>query len=164
MVHVENRKRSERTYEAEDLVLYQIATISIKKTIAHKISQKLASKHQGQYLDLERIGFVAYRLDLPSVAIQSVFHVSQLKKHIGNKVVESSPPQFPKAPTLQPQVVLNCRMVKRSNKVATQVLIHWKNQSPSDANWEFVEEFNFRFPQFSHEDKVESKRRELSRV
>jgi hypothetical protein len=38
MVHVENRKRSERTYEAEDLVLYQIATISIKKTIAHKIS------------------------------------------------------------------------------------------------------------------------------
>ncbi|XP_073263656.1 uncharacterized protein [Populus alba] len=125
----------------------------------------MASKYHGQYLDLERTGIVAYRLDLPSsVAIQSVFHVSQLKKHIGNKVVESSPPQFPKAPTLQPQVVLNCRMVERSNKVATQVLIHWKNQSPSDATWEFVEEFNFRFPQFSHEDKVESKKRELSRV
>jgi hypothetical protein len=33
MVHVENQKRSERTFETEDLVLSQIATISIKKKL-----------------------------------------------------------------------------------------------------------------------------------
>jgi hypothetical protein len=49
---------------------------------------KLATKFHGTFKILDKIGSAAYRLQLPSfVEIHPVFHVSQLKKHIGPKAV-----------------------------------------------------------------------------
>jgi hypothetical protein len=57
-----------------------------------------------------------------------VFRISQLKKHLGNHVTTSTLPCLTKENPLQER-----RMVKKGNRAATQILIHWKNQSPADA-------------------------------
>jgi hypothetical protein len=46
------------------------------------------TKYYGPFKILSKIGNAAYKLQLPQYAdIHLVFHVSQLKKHIGPKVV-----------------------------------------------------------------------------
>jgi len=135
------------------------------KLVAHRTSQKLAAKFYGPYLVLKKIGTVAYRLQLPpSATIHPVFHVSQLKKHVGNRKVQASLPSFSQEQTPQHRAVLNRRMIKKGHQAATQVLIHRDILSPADATWEFSEDLKCRFPTFSLEDKVELKRGALSGV
>ncbi|KAF2302259.1 hypothetical protein GH714_033903 [Hevea brasiliensis] len=48
-----------------------------------------------------------------------------------------------------PQAILDRRMVKRKNQAATQWLIHWKDVSPTDATWEYADDIQLRFPDFT---------------
>jgi hypothetical protein len=68
-----------------------------------------------------------YKLQLPESAnIHLVFHVTQLKKHIGPKVV-------PQAVTHEgyikviPVVVLDTRALPRGDKIITQWRVQWEN-------------------------------------
>jgi hypothetical protein len=56
--------------------------------VATRANQKLSSKFFGPYRFVERVGSVAYRLQLPaSSSIHRVIHVSQLKKAVGKSQV-----------------------------------------------------------------------------
>ena len=104
---------------------------------------------------MAKIGKVAYKLELPaSTLIHPVFHVSQLKKHIGNHITQGTPPMIPKTATLQPRTVLDRRMVKLHNQAHTQVLILWEGLASTEATWENLEEIQRRFPLFNLEDKL----------
>nr|GFB46052.1 hypothetical protein [Tanacetum cinerariifolium] len=46
-------------------------------------------------------------------------------------------------------VILDRKLVKRKNRAAMKVLVQWKDQSEQDATWEFLDELQLRFPDFS---------------
>jgi len=69
---------------------------------------KLAAKYYGPYTVIKRIGEVAYKLNLPtSSTIHPVFHVSLLKRSVGNRMVHHNLPDSPREPLLQPQVIMD---------------------------------------------------------
>ena len=55
-------------------------------------------------------------------------------------MVHNSLLDSPREPLLQPQVIMDRRMVKRGTQVATQVLFYWKGLSHVEATWEFMDE------------------------
>lgn len=77
---------------------------------------------------MEKIGTVAYRLQLPPNArMYNVFHISQLKKFEGKEVrVQCDPPLFWEMKTKVPEIILNRRLITRGNRPVSQVLIKWK--------------------------------------
>jgi len=45
-------------------------------------------------------------------------------------------------------------LVREGVQAATQILIHWKGLSPTEATWKFLDDIQLRFPTFNLEDKV----------
>ena len=110
-------------------------------------------KYFGSYLVLQRIGKVAYRLQLPAGArIHDVFHVSLLKPFRGE------PPAAP--PALPPH--LDGRLLPAPAKVLKaqqsqgvwRILVQWEGLPVEDATWEQLEEFRQHFPDFQLEDEL----------
>ncbi|CAM8887799.1 unnamed protein product [Rhodiola kirilowii] len=119
-----------------------------------------ANKHRSdvEYLVLERIGRVAYRLALPAHGrIHDVFHVSTLKR------CKSFPPfdtvAWPESfvgarPALQPLNILGHRRLIHGEREVPQVLVQWTEQSPEEATWEDMTQVKQDFPNLTLEDEV----------
>ena len=107
---------------------------------------------------MEKIGSVAYKLELPRItSIHRVFHVSQLKKLIG--------PHENAQPTIQhinvkfewksiPEEVLEYRQNKTEQ---WEVLTKWEGLPLHEATWESYEEMHRLYPTLHLEDKVNLK-------
>ncbi|KAL8140267.1 hypothetical protein V2J09_006288 [Rumex salicifolius] len=111
-------------------------------------SQKLAPRYYGPYKIIDKLGKVAYKLDLPaSSQIHFVFHVSQLKQHIGSASTYSTLP-FVVTDVLskEPKSIIERKMVNRQGRAATKVLVKWTNQPVEEANWEFFYDLLQKYP------------------
>lgn len=114
--------------------------VSRQTSVALRKNLKLTSKYYGPYLITERIGLVAYKLGLPSTSkIHVVFHVSLLKKKVGNHVVVQSELPYTNDDgqfLVKPVTILQRQMVKRNNAAVVRVLVQWSNFPLEDATWE----------------------------
>ena len=99
----------------------------------------------GPYRVLERIGKVAYRLQLPDAAtVHPVFHVSQLKLSLGSQSVSSQLPSDLFA--LQVPVRVLQRRWTEGTQPTEQVLVEWSHMPVSLATWESLEQLRQQFP------------------
>ena len=102
--------------------------------------QKIAPKFCGPYIVLKRVGQVAYQLALPSHSkLHPVFHISRLKKVIWAKCqIQTNLPELAEEGSiwLQPQAVLDQRERRLRQRTIKEVLIQWKDTTPTDATWE----------------------------
>ncbi|XP_077228652.1 uncharacterized protein LOC143861650 [Tasmannia lanceolata] len=113
---------------------------------------KLAPKYFGPFLILQKVGQVAYKLDLPSESrIHPVFHVSCLKKKIGDVVqVQTNLPELGEDGGIkfEPVAVLDRRMSKKNNRAVIEVLVQWSNLGPGEATWEPLHKLKEKYPSF----------------
>jgi hypothetical protein len=95
-----------------DLVFLKLQPY-VQSSLVPRASQKLSFKFFGPFSILEKVGSLAYKLDLPSSSvIHPIFHVSQLKKVLGNdvKVSATLPSELSQFQYLE--LILQCRIVQ----------------------------------------------------
>lgn len=112
---------------------------------------KLNPKFFGPYKILDRVGKVAYQLDLPpDSGVHNVVHISQLKLCTtpAVSVIQHPTVHSELTPKGEPEAILARKMVKRGRIAATKVLVKWKNLSPDLATWEFYYDLLRDFPTF----------------
>jgi hypothetical protein len=114
-----DKKRTERTIQVGDMAYLKLQPYRHNVLGVHK-SLKLHSKFYGPFKVLQKVGPVAYKLLLPEdCSIHPVFHVSQLKQHLGPKVVPQA--NLPLVDSegnikMHPEKLLERRFIPRNNE------------------------------------------------
>ena len=116
-----NRRRTEKEFEVGDWMNLRLQPYR-QHSMEMRGNTKLSAKYFGPYQVIQKIGRVAYKLQFPAQSkIHAIFHVSLLKKKIGQKVVPVL--QLPNTNEkghlrLEPMAVLDQRIVKKRNAAA----------------------------------------------
>ena len=96
----------------------------VQSSLHKKANHKLSFKYFGPYKIVQKIGDVAYRLQLPAYSsIHPVFHVSLLKKAVGTDHQVST-----QLPTMTddmqvPVKILECRTIHKNGESVPQILV-----------------------------------------
>nr|KAJ0193529.1 hypothetical protein LSAT_V11C800408980 [Lactuca sativa] len=128
-----------------------------QKSVSSRIHHKLAAKFFGPFQILEKIGPVAYKLQLPPTSkVHPVFHVSLLKKAVQVPADTSLPPELEvdTEDMVIPAAVLATRSVGGPHDKVEQWLVHWQGQSLEEATWEDAITIKEQFPNTSLEVKT----------
>ncbi|KAJ9554331.1 hypothetical protein OSB04_018376 [Centaurea solstitialis] len=132
-----DKHRSEKYYEVGDWVYLKLQPYR-QHSVNRRAFHKLAAKYYGPYEITKKVGTVAYQLKLPpETRIHNVFHVSLLKKRLGDHSVSSVLPPVSDAGEfhLIPLKVIDKRMVKKKNRLSSEVLVQWSNTQVEDSTW-----------------------------
>jgi hypothetical protein len=126
--------------QPKDFIYLKVSPI--RGTRRFQVRGKLAPRYIGPYRIIERIGAVAYHLELPLEMsdIHEVFHMSQLKKCL--RVPEEQAPM--EAMDLQPDLQYQERPIKILDTVTRQTKriavrfywVQWSNHTKAEATWE----------------------------
>ncbi|KAJ7960249.1 Ty3/gypsy retrotransposon protein [Quillaja saponaria] len=145
-----NKHRTDKAFQVGDKVYLKLQPYR-QQSLVTRYHLKLSYKYFGPYVITRKVGAVAYELNLPSTSkIHPVFHVSQLKAAIGEHPATTIPPSCNEKGivTIEPEAILDRRMVRKGHKAVTQVLIKWSSSIMEDATWEDLKSLKQKFPAF----------------
>ncbi|CAN6542625.1 unnamed protein product [Malus baccata var. baccata] len=118
---------------------------------------KLSPRYIGPYEITERIGEVAYRLELPSELskVHNVFHVSMLRHYVSDPSHVIPPQPLEINPDLtydeEPVTILDWKDKTLRNKTVSLVKVLWRNHSAEEATWETEERMRDMYPRLFYE-------------
>ena len=149
--YADNHRR-DLEFEVGDMVFLRISPW--KGVLRFGKRGKLSPRYIGPYRIVERIGEVAYRLELPSDLdrIHDVFHVSMLRKYIldPSHVLTEQPVEIQENLTYEeePVQILDRREQVLRNKTIPLVKVLWRSHTIEEATWEHEEQMKRHYPLF----------------
>jgi hypothetical protein len=151
-----DKRRNDRNFVCGEWVFVKLRAHR-QQSVVTRINAKLAAKYYGPYPIIEKVGAVAYKLKLPEGSrVHPVFHVSLLKKAVGNYQEDDELPELIDEPVevYNPEAVLASQRIKHQGEEVKQVLVHWQGRSADEATWEDEVMIRSQFPNFDLGDKV----------
>jgi hypothetical protein len=149
--------RTERSFQVGDFVYLKMQPFR-ETALGRQNAPKLSSKWYGPFKVLKTLGKSSYQLLLPdSAKIHDVFHVNQLKKHMGSHAIPND--KLPLVTEdgkvkLAPLAILQRRIIPRHSPEGdyeipvTQWLIHWDSMTVDEATWEDSSFIHHAFSEF----------------
>jgi hypothetical protein len=135
-----DQHRSERCFEVGDWVFLRLQLYKQMSLKQAKKNNKLSPKYYGPYRVLQKIGTMAYKLELPaSSQAHPIFHVSCLKKVIGDKIlIQTILPKLDEEGKiiLDPKAITDTRIRQPRNRSISEYLIKWRKLPAEDSTWE----------------------------
>ena len=137
-----DQRRRDLVFEIGDLVFVKISPM--KGVVRFGKAGKLTKRYVGTFRVMERIGFQAYRVELPEhmEGIHNVFHVSHLRKclHDPSLILEPSVQQEieiePDSTVIRrPFCIIDRKEKQLRNKMVSLLKIQW-SENPKDCTWE----------------------------
>ncbi|EOY31907.1 Uncharacterized protein TCM_039264 [Theobroma cacao] len=134
----------------------------MKGVIRFAKREKLNPRYIGPFRIIERIGPVAYRLQLPPELdrIHNVFHVSMLKKYVPDPshILETPPIELHEDLKfeVQPVRILDRKDRVLRNKSIPMVKVLWKNARMEEMTWEVESQMRNQYPHLLFESGGES--------
>ena len=117
-----------------------------------KVKGKLSPRFIGPFRITERVGEVAYRLELPShlANVHDVFHISQLKKCLRVPAEQLPLEELSVRDDLTyseyPVKILDTWTRTMRSKVIKMCKAQWSHHSEEEATWEREDELQAEFP------------------
>ena len=150
-----NKRRKELEFQVGDLVYLKVMTYKGAGRFTSR--KKLSPRYVGPYKVIERVGAVAYKLDLPPKlnAFHNVFHVSQLRKCLSDQEesVEDVPPGLKENMTVEAWPVrIMDRMTKGTRGKSRDLLkVLWNCGGREEYTWETENKTKANFPEWFKE-------------
>ncbi|XP_070011776.1 uncharacterized protein [Nicotiana sylvestris] len=113
---------------------------------------KLNPRYVGPYQIVQRIGRVAYKLDLPPEleTIHPVFHISMLRKFLGDPSCINPIEDIEVSENLSydeiPVAILDRQIRKLRTKEVASVKVLWRSNNVEEMTWEAEEDMKSRYP------------------
>ncbi|WRX30253.1 Reverse transcriptase domain - like 10 [Theobroma cacao] len=145
-----DKRRKDLEFEIDDKVFLKVSPW--KGVIRFAKRGKLNPRYIGPFRIIERIGPVAYRLELPPELdrIHNVFHVSMLKKYVPDPshVLEAPPIELHDDLKfeVQPVSILDRKDRVLRNKSISMVKVLWKSARMEEMTWEVEHQMRNQYP------------------
>ncbi|CAJ2636499.1 unnamed protein product [Trifolium pratense] len=134
-----NKKRRDLSFEEGEWVFLKLRPHR-QHSVVRRMHQKLAARFYGPFQIIKKIGDVAYKLNLPPESrIHPVFHISLLKRAIGNYQAHGELPkdlEIAEEDDIYPDKILGTRSIMQGDAEIQQSLVQWKNKTVEDVTWE----------------------------
>jgi acetolactate synthase regulatory subunit len=169
----QSRQKSYADGKRRDVVLQEgdyvyLKVSPIRGLRRFKVKGKLSPRFIGPFKILERVGEVAYRLELPNQLsdVHDVFHISQLKKGLQPHDKEPLPMDGLTVKedltyTERPIRILETLARVTRNRVIRMCKVQWSNHAEDEATWEREDELKEDYPDL-FVDPSESRGRDSS--
>ncbi|XP_059073519.1 uncharacterized protein LOC131874252 [Cryptomeria japonica] len=133
-----NQQRIECTFKVGDMVYLRLQPFR-QSTLKKSGAEKLKPRFYGPFRVIRQVGAVAYDFKLPaSSKVHIVFHVSRLKKALGQNVLVSydlSPLDEERQLVLILEEIIDFRERSLRRRTIKEYLVKWKNLPMEDATW-----------------------------